>query len=762
MKKIILFTLLASIGYYAHAQIRGKVIDSDNNPVELATIILQTKDSVYVNSVYSDSLGEFSLDSNMKDFRLIVQHLLYNVSENSFSNPDIGIIRLEDKAHSLGEVVVKGERPIVSVKNGRMTYDMERLTQDKVVSNAYESLLQLPGIHEQDGALSLAGANGVSVIINGKPTSMTSDQLMELLKNMPKERIDKAEVMYSAPAQYHIRGAAINLVLKGGVSETPNLQGQVNASYSQFHYADFSAGTTLLYSTPKFSTDFMYSFGYLGNRSGMDLYSKHLYKGTVYDIEQHNSGNSRTSIHNIRLGNDFLFDNKSKLSLVYTAQIKPWQHATQSSKGTFSESTNKKEADTPIQMHNVELSYTSKFGLDAGANYTFYKSHTTQTYKESMIGKEDAFNAQTKQNINRLSAYIDQTHSLPSEWQLNYGGEFMYASDNNSQTYQSRTNKDLSGSDSHSRLKEYTYNLYGGFEKTFTDKFALTFSLTGEYYNRNNYNEWSLFPSLEATYTASPSDIWQLSLSSDKTYPDYWTMANSISYMNGYTELHGNPDLRPYKDYSMQLNYIMKSKYIFSAYINYSDDYFVQLPYQASDRLALIYKTTNFDYDQKFGVNAIVPFSINSFLSSRITLNGFYHKTKSSHFHDMAFENDNLAFYANLNNTINISSRPNIKMEVGGSYISKNIQGPSSLSAMYKIDAGIKWLFAGDKAELRLKVNDIFNSWSPDKWSMKQNNQNLNMHIIPDLRYINISFSYKFGGYKDKKHKDVDTSRFGK
>ena len=68
--------------------------------------------------------------------------------------------------------------------------------------------------------------------------------------------------MYSAPPQYHVRGAVINLVLNNGISETPKLQGQVNALYNQGHYANYQSGATLVYNTPKYSTDLMYSFGY--------------------------------------------------------------------------------------------------------------------------------------------------------------------------------------------------------------------------------------------------------------------------------------------------------------------------------------------------------------------------------------------------------------------------------------------------------------------------------------------------------------------
>lgn len=62
---------------------------------------------------------------------------------------------------------------------------------------------------------------------------MTYEQLVTLLKGIPASRVEKAEVMYSAPPQYHVRGAAINLVLKGYKPGEGGLQGEVNGEYKQ-------------------------------------------------------------------------------------------------------------------------------------------------------------------------------------------------------------------------------------------------------------------------------------------------------------------------------------------------------------------------------------------------------------------------------------------------------------------------------------------------------------------------------------------------
>ena len=60
--------------------------------------------------------------------------------------------------------------------------------------------------------------------------------------------------------------------------------------------------------------------------------------------------------------------------------------------------------------------------------------------------------------------------------------------------------------------------------------------------------------------------MFQLSLSTDKTYPSYWDMQSSVSYLNGYTELWGTPGLKPMTNYNLNGNYIWKQKYIFGCF----------------------------------------------------------------------------------------------------------------------------------------------------------------------------------------------------
>ena len=743
-------------------KITGVITDRDNNPIEFATIVLQTTDSVFLNSAYTDSVGRFSIKTDTLPVIITIQHLMYETYQKKCNTKAIGSIQMNEKSQMLSEVSIIGEYPLVRVIDGKMTYNMSQLLTDKMATSIYDAILKLPGIHIQKGTFQLIGANNVTILINGKKTNMDENQLNNLLKNMPKERIREAEVMYSAPPQYHVRGAVINLVLDNAIYDTQQLQGQINTLYNQGYYKNFQGGVTILYNTPKTLTDFLYSFGYNQVRTGQEIISQHIFNDQVSDINQSDRGYSVKPIHTIRLGNDWLINDKDKITLAYTAEIQPWMRSFNSSNGTYSDSENKKNTDKPVQMHNIALNYTSGFGFSTGIDFTSYKNHTTQHYRERMEGKEDFFDARSKQDIRRLSFYADQSHSLGKGWTLNYGTKFSFASDKSSQIYHSSVSHNWSDYDSDSQLNEYTYDLYAGFSKRFANNLSLNASLTGEYYKHKKIDYRSLFPMMEITYTANPVSVFQLSVSSDKVYPSYWEMQNTTSYLNGYTEIQGNTDLRPAKNYSFQLNYIWKSKYIFTLFANYTDDFFCQIPYQSSDRLMLIYKTLNFNYSAKLGFNMMIPFRISRIFESRFILNGYYDKMKSDHYYDLSFTKNNLAIYTNLDNTFTISSKPNIKAELSGSYISRNIQGPMTINAMYRIDTGIKWTFNRNKAELSLKVNDIFNSWAPKELNLQYQTQNLRMKEVVDSRRISLSFTYRFGDFKPKAHKEVDQSRFGK
>ena len=628
---------------------------------------------------------------------------------------------------------------MVKAENGLLSYDVSVIAEKSSVSNAYEAVTRLPGVMEQDGGLQLVGAGSPTIILNGRPSSMTAEQLANLLKNTPVSNVEKAEVMYSAPAKYRVRGAVINIVLKKNKSEESLLRGEVGGNYTQGIYSRGGGNMSMSFSGEKLSADILYSADYSKIKSSNDFISHHTLGDKVYDISQYNTGNRQRLTHNMRASIDYRITDDDNLSVAYTSAISPNSKSTENSKGTLSESSNIRTGDE--QMHNFSADYTSGWGTNVGMDYTYYAYPSVQNFNDKSSLKEQKFILNSSQYVNRWNIYAGQTHALPKGWSVNYGINFSFANEKSLQKYTPADGTDMSDMNSSSNLEEKTYNFYGGFEKSFNEKLSLSMSLAGEYYRLADYTDWSVYPTMQLSYVPSAAHIFQLSFSSDKTYPDYWDIQNSVSYLNGYSKVLGNPQLRPSTDYIADLTY-------------------VQLAYQSPDELIMIYQPVNFDYQQNFGISAVIPFVIGQFWNSRITLDASYFRDVCRDYHDIGFDNSVWRGVAMMNNTFTLSSKPAISLELNAMYVSPSIQGNYDLSSICKVDAGLKWVFANRNAELRLTGNDLFNTATPNAY-VNDRGQHFEIKQHADSRYVSMSFTYRFGGFKSKERKKVDTSRFG-
>lgn len=129
------------------------------------------------------------------------------------------------------------------------------------------------------------------------------------------------------------------------------------------------------------------------------------------------------------------------------------------------------------------------------------------------------FHTTSGQIIDRWKIYVDQSHTLPREWTLNYGTSLTYASDHNTQFYHTQNGTDMSELNTDNRYNEYTYDFYVGFSKNMGERLSFSASITGEYYKTARYHAWAAYPTAELTYVMTPAHILQLAFTSDKPIP---------------------------------------------------------------------------------------------------------------------------------------------------------------------------------------------------------------------------------------------------
>ena len=755
-KRIIgLSMICAGFSASAFCQITGKILDTNQQPVGGATVIMQLPDSTYLGAAISAADGTFVLEPEPEDYQLIVQHLLYQTRQVKGQARDAGIITLEQKDYNLDEVVVEGERPFVTVEQGKLNYNISAISEKHIVNNAYEAICKLPGVQDRSGKLSLVGAKDVTVILNGKASTLTQEQLIEMLKNTSASQVQTAEVMYSTPPEYHVRGAAINIVTAKAADNT--LRSELSASYSNQYFSSYSGNVNFLLTKGKSSLNVSYNPGYSHIMTVMDLASQHTYDGKVYDITQTQKINTKGWKHNIYAEYGYQINEDNELSVGYNGALSDNGKGTIDVNGNFQNSHNDKLQDS--RLHNVFARYSSGFGLDLGVDYTDYTMNDKNRLESKLTDNtRQLLDYTSDQKIRKFSVYADQSHALANDWTLKYGVRYDYTDNKNAQFFNQTEGKDDVGNSS-SRLYEQITNFYGGFDKEFENGLSLSLSATGEYYSIGNYHKWAVYPQASLTYSPSEKHTFMLGVSSEKDYPTYWDMQTSTTYMNAYEELQTIEGLRPANVYSVNANYLFLQKYMLSLFYERTNDYFTMDMYQAKDRLALVYRTQNWDYYQSFGMSANVPFNIGEWLSSQVNATVVNDRNRCDNFWDIPFDRKKWACMLAMQNHFSVGS--NLGFDLDAMYRSSMISGISDTKPVFTVNVGAQWNFLKDKASLSLNCADLF-----DTMRMKVRNRYAGQHIDLNMgqysRTVSVKFVYRFGGSISKEKKEVDSSRFGR
>lgn len=680
-----------------------------------------------------------------------------NVKAQTLTHTDS--LTMENMMHNLPEVMVKGSRPIVKAERGMLSYNMPLLLKQLPADNAYEALTRIPGISDATGSISFSG-NEVTLIVNGQATTLTQEQLTERLKAMPAAQLAKAEVMLSAPARYHVRGMAINIVTKD-YAGTNQLSGQVIGGMKQSKYAKGFGDLYLSLQRGKFGLDAQYKY-VNGNSYGESsrIANHPLGNNRVYYNDE--TGQKSFGItHNYRLGMNYAFSKNHRLDVAYTGH---WDKRCSNSNTTGS-SISGMHHDSHEYLHNVDVNYSLPFGLTLNGSYTYYRTPQQQALDdtmhtdESMPETERNLTSGSEQTINKWMFTADQTHSLAHGWGLSYGVKGQFTSN---KSYQTTIDKDgtiqpngTSSVDNNERI----WNIYAGFNKQINKAISVEASVAAEQYHSPIWDKWRVYPTLNALWNVNDNHLLNLSFSSNSEFPSYWSTMSNVFYSSTYSEIHGNPDLKPFSYYNVNLMWQIKRRYTLMAFASLKPDYFVQLPYQTTERMAVIMKETNFDYSNSYGLQASVIFNAGKWLNGNVFAVGTYKHDKSSNFFDLPFNRKKLSVILGGTASIKLCQTQDLRLILNPFYQTKAIQGVYDISPIFRMNAKLQWSSHDGKWGLRLNGSNIFNNLYDTR--SVQGNQDYRMKINYNWASVTFAVIYKFGGYKEKNVKAVDTSRMG-
>ena len=680
-----------------------------------------------------------------------------NVKAQTLTQTDS--LTMETMLHNLPEVMVKGSRPIVKAERGMLSYNMPLLLKQLPADNAYEALTRIPGVSDATGSISFSG-NEVTLIINGQATTLTQEQLTERLKAMPAAQLAKAEVMLSAPARYHVRGMAINIVTKY-YAGTNQLSGQIIGGMRQNKYANEFGNLYLSLQRGKFGLDAQYKY-VNGNSYGESsrIANHPLGNNRVYYNDE--TGQKSFGItHNYRLGMNYAFSKNHRLDVAYTGH---WDKRCSNSNTTGS-SISGMHHDSHEYLHNVDVNYSLPFGLTLNGSYTYYRTPQQQALDgtmhtdESMSETERNLTSGSEQTINKWMFTADQTHLLAHGWGLSYGVKGQFTSNKSYQTTIDKDGSVLPDGTSSVDLNERIWNLYAGFSKQINKTLSLEASVAAEQYHSPIWDKWRVYPTLNALWNVNDNHLLNLSFSSNSEFPSYWSTMSNVFYSSTYSEIHGNPDLKPFAYYNVNLMWQIKRRYTLMAFASLKPDYFVQLPYQTTERMAVIMKETNFDYSNSYGLQASVIFNAGKWLNGNVFAVGTYKHDKSSNFFDLPFNRKKLSVILGGTASVKLCNTQDLRLILNPFFQSKAIQGVYDISPIFRMNAKLQWSSHDGKWGLRLNGSNIFNNLYDTR--SVQGNQDYRMKINYNWASVTFAVIYKFGGYKEKNVKAVDTSRMG-
>lgn len=680
-----------------------------------------------------------------------------NVKAQTLTQTDS--LTMETMLHNLPEVMVKGSRPIVKAERGMLSYNMPLLLKQLPADNACEALTRIPGVSDATGSISFSG-NEVTLIINGQATTLTQEQLTERLKTMPAAQLAKAEVMLSAPARYHVRGMAINIVTKD-YAGTNQLSGQIIGGMRQTKYAKGFGDLYLSMQRGKFGLDAQYKLVNGNSYGESSRIANHPLGNNRIHYNDETGQKSFGITHDYRLGMNYTFSKNNRLDVAYTGQ---WDKTNSNSRTTGS-SISGMHRDSHEYLHNVDVNYALPFGLTLSGSYTYYCTPQQQALDgtmhtdESMPETERNLTSGSEQTINKWMFTADQTHSLANCWGLSYGVKGQFTS---TKSYQTTIDKDgsvLPDGTSSVDLNERIWNIYAGFSKQINKAISLEASVAAEQYHSPIWDKWRVYPTLNALWNVNDNHLLNLSFSSNSEFPSYWSTMSNVFYSSTYTEIHGNPDLKPFSYYNVNLMWQIKRRYTLIAFASLKPDYFVQLSYQTTDRMAVIIKETNFDYSNSFGLQASVIFNAGKWLNGNVFAVGTYKHDKSSNFFDLPFNRKKLSVILGGTASVKLCNSQDLRLILNPFYQTKAIQGVYDISPIFRMNAKLQWSSHDGKWGLCLNGNNIFNN--PYDTRSVQGNQDYRMKINYNWASVTFAVVYKFGDYKNKNVKAVDTSRMG-
>ncbi|MEM9921656.1 MAG: carboxypeptidase-like regulatory domain-containing protein, partial [Bacteroidota bacterium] len=222
MRYLLVLTLfLFSQKFFAQISISGQVVNADKEAIEFANVYLKnTESGKIITGEISNEKGDFLLKTTETgSHTLTISFLGYEdwtkVLEVGSEDIKLGAIGLSSSASTMEEVVVTAEREVIEKKADRLVFNVEK-SPLKTGFDGLEVLRRSPNILIDVNGEILMRKEVPTIMINGRISSLSGQELASYLRNLRSDDIQKIEVQthLGVNTQSESSGGVINIILK--------------------------------------------------------------------------------------------------------------------------------------------------------------------------------------------------------------------------------------------------------------------------------------------------------------------------------------------------------------------------------------------------------------------------------------------------------------------------------------------------------------------------------------------------------------------
>jgi iron complex outermembrane receptor protein len=794
MKKILaILTVLgiASLPFVSYAQnaVNGKIsgtVTAVQKSIESASIgLLRAKDSSVVKLAVSDKSGRFEMEKIAEGkYLVVIQAVGYAkyYSEPfalSTANPDYAVktISLQTATKNLQGVTVVAQRPFVEQKVDRTVINVDA-TPSNTGTTVMDLLEKSPGISvDKDGNISLKGKQGVMIMMDGKPTYLSGQDLANYLKNMPSANLDQIEIMTNPPAKFDASGNSGVINIKTKKIRTVGSNGNVTASFTQGVYPKGNLSTNLNFRENKFNYFANGSYFYNENFNKLSILRKFRDQTTtellsIFDQTANNTKDNKGI--NYKAGADYFINKKTTIGLVvtgYESRNNEYTDNTTYIKDKNGALTTRTQSinDVKSKYKNIGVNFNLRHVFDSIGNeltadidYVNYISGSDQLLSNKFFDKsgnkqndDEILRGNIPSDINIYSAKVDFTHPIKGGSRFEAGLKSSYVETDNDAQYANLniiTNQyimDVNRSN-HFLYKENINAAYVNLSKQLNKKWSAQLGLRLENTNLNGNQLTSgqtfkrdytqLFPTAYIGYTPNDKNQFAISYGRRIDRPNYQDLNPFYNFLDKYTYQVGNPYLNPQFSQNFEINHTFRSMLTTSLNYSTTNDIIQEVLEQVDSTHTSFMKKSNIAKRQNIGASISFNAPLAKWFRTSLYLNVFNNKF-SGIINGKYEEVDGTSFMSNINNQFTFPK--GWSGEISGFYRSPSVQGVLVSNPMWAMNIGVSKQIMKNKGTIRLTVRDVFYTQIFGGYS-KYQNVDVTMRQARDSRVANISFTYRF------------------